>query len=308
MNTIAAYTPGHITGIFHIDDLAEDPLHRGSLGAGFCIDLGVTTRITVLEGDPGEIVFSVGGHPSEDLHVSMTLYRHFIESLPDLPAQRLHIDHIIKPPRGSGFGTSGAGALSLAYALNSCFGRPMSDEEAAGLAHITEIECRTGLGTVIGEFYGGVEVRTKPGAPGIGRVITIPHEPDTCAVFAVHGPHSTSSALSDEKIRENVNRAGRAAMAALGKNPSLANFLELSHQFALETGLCTPWVLKLLQILKKKGIVGSMLMFGEAVFTLVNKDRVMEVKKIFRESVTEGREGKIRIFSSPINTTGGKYL
>jgi pantoate kinase len=308
MNTFAAYTPGHITGIFYIDDLAENPLQRGSLGAGFCIDLGVTTRVRILEKKPGDPVFSVGGLVSDELRVSKTLYTHFIESLPDAPAYRLRIDHLIEPPQASGFGTSGAGALSLSYALNSCFGRPLKDEEAAGLAHITEIECRTGLGTVIGEFHGGFELRTKPGAPGIGKIQKIPCPPDTFAVFAVRGPHSTSSALSDQNIRENVNKAGKSALVALGKNPSMTNFQELSHQFALDTGLCTPWVQELLHLLEKKGIVGSMLMFGEAVFTLVNREKVGEVEKTF-EDFEHGKPGKkIRIFSSQINRSGGKYL
>jgi len=309
MNTIAAYTPGHVTGIFHIADLAEDPLHRGSLGAGFSIDTGVTTRITVLDETPGEPVFSIGGIPSADLKVSAALYRHFTESLPDIPAKHLQIDHIIKPPQGSGFGTSGAGALSLALALNQCFGKPFSSEAVAGLAHITEIECRTGLGTVIGEFYGGVEIRTAPGAPGFGKIVTIPHSRDTRAVFAVRGPYSTSVALSDPEIRDSVNRAGSAALKQLQKEPCLKKFQELSRQFALDTGLCTPWVQSVLHLLEKKDIVGSMLMFGEAVFALVDTDRVREVESLLRKHGNGGFEEKLlRIFSSALNTTGGRYL
>ncbi len=308
MNTITAHAPGHVTGIFYIDDLADDPLHRGSLGAGFSIDRGVTTRISILEDGPGEPVFSIGDNRVNKLPVSSKLYHHFIESLTEIPPQRLQIDHIIEVPQGSGFGTSGAGALSLAFALNRFFGNPFTDEKAASFAHLTEIECRTGLGTVIGEFYGGFEIRTKPGAPGIGSITPIPFSPGIKAVFAVRGPYSTSAALNDVNIRDRINRAGQGALAELEKNPTTTKFQKLSRQFASGTGLFTPWVESVLNFLEKKGIVGSMLMFGEAVFTLVEENSEVDVKGLLRSHTDNSRDkADITIFSTSINTTGGTY-
>jgi mevalonate kinase len=53
------------------------------------------------------------------------------------------VDHHLEVPIGAGFGTSGAAALSLALALNNIFGLGMSKAEAAQIAHVAEIKCKT---------------------------------------------------------------------------------------------------------------------------------------------------------------------
>ena len=44
-----AFCPGHVTAFFEICD-HEEPVKRGSRGAGFCISKGVQTETTVREG------------------------------------------------------------------------------------------------------------------------------------------------------------------------------------------------------------------------------------------------------------------
>ncbi|MDY7030037.1 MAG: GHMP kinase [Spirochaetota bacterium] len=327
MNTITAYAPGHITGIFYIEDSAVDPLHRGSLGAGFSIQAGVTTRIT--SSDPSADFshnqaaadsarsskpqqapqFFLNGQPSNDLNVSKLLYDHFTQSVGKTPHRRLKIEHSIEPPPSSGFGTSGAGALSLALALNKYFEFPLSQEEAARLAHVVEIECKTGLGTVIGEYFGGFEIRTTPGAPGIGTVDLLNYPKDLLALFAVRGPSLTSIALSDPKVREGVNRSGRHNLERLRSEPTIPNFLSCSRSFSIGTGLTTRWVESVLELLDKRGIIGSMLMFGEAVFTLVNRRDGAELEALLRDSCIRAEKERVaQVFSAPINSSGGTYL
>ena len=65
------------------------------------------------------------------------------------------VEHHVEVPLGAGFGTSGAAALSLALALNEALSLGLSKIEAAQLAHVAEVECKTGLGTVIAETFGG---------------------------------------------------------------------------------------------------------------------------------------------------------
>ena len=84
------------------------------------------------------------------------------------------ISHASKFPMGRGYGTSGAGALGLSLALNEVMGLSLADIEAAQIAHLSEIACKTGLGTVLSAFSGGMTLRTKPGAPGVGRTFDIP--------------------------------------------------------------------------------------------------------------------------------------
>ncbi|MGC9312595.1 MAG: pantoate kinase [Sediminispirochaetaceae bacterium] len=314
MNTISAYAPGHITGIFYIEDSAVDPLHRGSLGAGFSIQAGVTTRITSADSAQSSKThqspqFFLNGQPSDDLNVSKRLYDHFTQSAGKTPHRRLKIEHSIEPPQSSGFGTSGAGALSLALALNKYFDFPLSKEDAACLAHLVEIECKTGLGTVIGEYFGGFEIRTAPGAPGIGTVDLLNYPEDLLALFAVRGPSLTSAALSDPKVREGVNRSGRHNLERLRGEPTISNFLSCSRSFSIGTGLTTPWVESVLELLDKRGIIGSMLMFGEAVFTLVERRDGTEAEALLRDSCIRSEKAQTaQVFSTPINSSGGTYL
>jgi len=318
MNTIAAYAPGHVTGIFFIDDLDTDPLKRGSLGAGFSINAGARTEITEQPSSKNRDtthtdtpIFTLNGKAAE-LDVSAAVFSHFIESQTNLPYQQLSISHKIDLPQGSGFGSSGAGALSLALALNRWFGSPFSQEEAAQFAHRAEVECKTGLGTVIGEYYGGFEVRTHPGAPGVGRIVKIPFQTDMRAVFALRGPYSTSSALSSSRIRDKVNLHGKTALDGLQRDPSVNNFLRYSRQFAEGTGLFTPWVADILEALDARKIIGSMLMFGEGVFTLAPADRAAEIEGELKEYCARKNCTKLRdtpvVFTEAINQTGGILL
>lgn len=317
MDTVAAYAPGHITGIFFIDDLDSDPLKRGSLGAGFSIDPGATTRIETLRDGRSAPAsrtelphFYLNGAAAE-LDVSSTVFSHFIDSAPTLPERNLIVSHKIDLPQGSGFGTSGAGALSLALALNQWGGAPFSNTEAAQFAHRAEVECRTGLGTVIGEFFGGFEIRTKTGAPGYGEILHIPYQEDLRAVFAVRGPYSTSKALASAEVRNKVNLNGKTALDGLQRDPSVQNFLRYSRQFAEGTGLFTPWVADILEVLDAHRIIGSMLMFGEGVFTLASADKAAEIEAELR-SYCARKAGEDTtppvVFTAGINSSGGTLL
>lgn len=311
MNTIAAYAPGHITGIFFIDDLDSNPLKQGSLGAGFSIDLGATTMIATSADRRKDLPrFYLNGRPAE-LDVSSAVFTHFIDSAPTFPAANIVIEHKIDLPQGSGFGTSGAGALSLALALNCWSGSPFSDEEAAQFAHRAEVECKTGLGTVIGEYYGGFEIRTRTGAPGYGALTQIPFREDLRMVCALRGPYSTSSALSSEVVRQQVNLNGKVALEGLRRDPSVQNFLRYSRQFAEGTGLITPWVADILEVLDANKIIGSMLMFGEGVFTLAAAETASEIEaevQAYCRRKYGGDTDAPLVFSSSINSSGGTLL
>ena len=47
LRQVAAFSPGHLTGLFYMQDASSDALLAGSLGAGFSILKGVTTIIEV---------------------------------------------------------------------------------------------------------------------------------------------------------------------------------------------------------------------------------------------------------------------
>ncbi len=266
--TAVAFAPAHITGFFEICDSRKNPLLKGSRGAGISISKGVFTRVRLKPGGNG-VVIRINGKRSR-APVSRAVLRHFARKGFAWPG-KLELDHTVQVPMGSGFGTSGAGALSLALAMNSLFGNRLTRVEAAQVAHLAEIECRTGLGTVIGEFAGGFEVRTKAGAPGIGKVVKLPASKNTEIICLWFGPVSKPTALSSRDFRKAVNMAGRGAVQKLLKCPAL--FLELSRKFAESLpGLITPRMRRALDGCDREKIPCSAMMIGRSLFALARND------------------------------------
>src|SRR5204862_3485485 len=120
------------------------------------------------------------------------------------------ISHQSAVRSGLGDGTSGSGALSLSLALNEAMGLSLSMLEAAQIAHLCEVECQTGLGTVTSVFSGGLTVRTEPGAPEIGQVRKMLLPSSLSIVSASFGPISTRRVLADDYLKKTINACGRA--------------------------------------------------------------------------------------------------
>jgi len=147
MKEFAAFSPGHITGLFQICDDAEEPLLKGSRGAGVSITRGVITKVRIERAPETSFEIRINGNGLKSAKVSECV----INALLPIAGgnYKILVNHDINVPIGSGFGSSGAGALSLALALNEAFRLGLSRVEAAQVAHIAEVRCKTGLGTVI---------------------------------------------------------------------------------------------------------------------------------------------------------------
>jgi len=297
-----AFSPGHITGFFHICDQSPDPLLRGSLGAGFSLTQGVTTLVRKIGRDSSTSIININGKRAAQAAVSQCVIELFFAGLKSKP-QPLQIDHRLTIPMGSGLGSSGAGALSLAYALNSSFSNPFTALKAAQIAHLAEVQCKTGLGTVIAESVGGLEIRTKAGAPGIGQIRTIPVSEDIEALNIVFGALSTKTALNDPATRTKINSRGEDLVTRFSRDLSLQAFLDCSREFAEYSGLITERVRKVMALLDARGFQCSMPMFGEGVFTLVQEKHSAEILALFDNYAT----GAV-IIKSKINTQGGKVI
>lgn len=243
---------------------------------------------------------SVSNSAEVSKHVVNAFLSQFKE---EMEKHKIVVEHNVEMPIGAGFGTSGAAALSIALALNKTFELGMSKTEAAKIAHIAEVECKTGLGTVIAETFGGIEIRTKPGAPGIGEVRHIPAEKDMVVVCLSFGPLSTKKFLTDEAIRKRINEFGGKLLDRLVEEPSVANFMKFSRQFAEHVGLITDKLRSVLKAADEAGFVCSMPMFGESIFTITEKDSLPELLKIFEK---HGLSGKTIV--SGIDFEGARLL
>lgn len=281
MMEASAFAPGHLTGFFQICDEAEDPLLRGSRGAGFSTTLGVHTRVEAEPAGRNSVTVIINGERTGEAGVSENVAKRMLSVL-DRP-HRIRVEHEAQLPIGAGFGSSGGGALSLALALNEALGLGMSCVEAAQVAHLAEIECRTGLGTVLAELTGGFGVLVRPGAPGIGEAVKFRHG-DLSAVCLHLGPISTKEALGNPELRRRINELGGTFVDELHRDRRLEPFMQLSRHFAEHVGLITPRLRAVLDKADEAGFPCTMAMFGEVAFSLVESDRADGVVETLRDA------------------------
>lgn len=302
MKVAEAFSPCHITGFFQIDDKSKDPLYVGSRGSGFSIKDGVKTTVKVERNSKPRYQISINDVLT-DFEVSEHLLNMYISRFEDIKNFRILVDHRVNVPIGAGLGTSGAAALGLSLALNDLFELGMSRVEAAQLAHVAEVECKTGLGTVIAEAYGGFEIRVKAGAPGVGEVIQVPVPRDTVVFCLIFGPLSTKSLLTDNDVCRRVNMLGGKLVDKMVKDPKIHNFMKFSRMFSDHVGLMSGEVIKIFKIMDEAGFIMSMPMFGDGVFTICKDDLVEDILGILHDHKFNGR-----IILSEIDFDGARII
>lgn len=296
-----AYCPGHITGFFEICDQPEDILKKGSRGAGVSIEKGVITMVSLKPAKQTSIKVYVNGVESE-----APVTKNVVEQVLKIADEKfiVTVTHEVEIPIGAGMGASGAGAFSTALALNKALNLGLTYDKVAQIAHIAEIVNKTGLGTVLAQSRGGVEIRIKPGAPGIGYVDLIPAGPDIVVVCGSLGPIETKKMLSKPELREKINRIGGKMVDELVKNASIEKLVELSKRFATEIGLMSERIREVIKKLEDNGFVhASMAMFGETVFCFVKREKANQVLNILKKYFDKGV-----ILISDINFTGARIL
>ena len=262
-----AFCPAHITGFFKAELDKEDSKQLGSLGAGFSIQKGVKTIVTIRDKtkhDISNFAIKVNGFESGDMRVSELVLSRF-----STEGKFLDITHEIDVPVGYGFGCSAAVALSLAIALNDALECKLSKIKVAQIAHDVEIECKTGLGDVLASYHGGFEIRVKPGAPGIGEVKKINSKEKRDVIIICFNPISTKKFLS-ERI-SSINGLGGKMVNRLIESNDTEEFQDMSVEFAKYVDVVTPKMNEVINLLHKNGIKCGVALFGETIFSLVTK-------------------------------------
>ena len=274
-----AFCPAHITGFFKAELDKEDSKQLGSLGAGFSIQKGVKTTVTVRERtkhDISDFAIKVNGFESGDMRVSELVLSRF-----SVKGKFIDVTHDIDVPVGYGFGCSAAVALSLSIALNDALDYKLTKIQVAQIAHDIEIECRTGLGDVLASYHGGFEVRVKPGAPGIGQVKKINSKEKRDVIIICFNPISTKKFLK-EKI-SSINGLGGKMVKKLVESNDTEEFQDMSVKFAKYVNVVTPKMNQVINLLHKNGIKCGVALFGETVFSLVTKNEKNKVKEILKQ-------------------------
>jgi len=153
-----AFCPAHVTGFFkaHLEENQGVTEEFGSTGAGFSIKKGVTTKITISPRTNQKRKFRIStkGFQSDKTDVSEFVLNEYLK-LGNFDDFFFDIEHKISIPVGYGLGSSGAVALSLSYALDQVLEVKLDKIEIGKIAHIAEINCKTGLGDVLASYHGG---------------------------------------------------------------------------------------------------------------------------------------------------------
>jgi len=289
-----AFCPGHITGFFKAEVDEKRPELQGSIGAGFCIKEGVTTRVSVSSSEKPSFKIKVTGYQSDNTQVSEFVIGEFFNLVKE--NYFVDVEHQIEIPVGYGLGSSGAVALSLAFALNKALQTNLSRTQIGQIAHRAEIFCKTGLGTVLSSYHGGFEIRTKQGAPGIGSLRKI--HTDSSAVMICFSPISTKKFIKNDLSK--INGLGGKMVGKLIKSRDHQEFLDMSLEFAKYVNVITPKMSTVIKDLQKNGFKCGVAMFGETVFTLVPKskeDQVIEIFKKYDDGI---------VIKSSIDTSGAR--
>jgi pantoate kinase len=188
------------------------------------------------------------------------------------------IDHRIEMPIGAGFGTSAAGAVSTALALAEAIGLRLTLNQIGQLAHVAEIRCATGLGTVSGVLRGGAILIVEAGAPGYDYVDWLPVDPSCRIVTASFAPIPKEGILFSRNVLAVVNEQAEKVMRQVQEEPDPALFLKLCYSFAQKAGFMTPRVRACIEAALAAGALGATQnQIGESFHALVERQRVDEV-------------------------------
>ncbi len=303
-----AFAPGAISSFFQIhDSKAGNPIadlnRMGSIGGGFGLERGVYTTVTVEETKKNSVSVWINGKTTQ-----AKTTRHIIKTLLDKTDENytVKVEHQIEVPIGMGFGTSAGGALTAGLALKEATNLPLTYNQIGQAAHVAEIQCQTGLGTVSSLTSGsGLILVTKPGAPGFCKTDRIPISPSLVMVIG-YCPSliPKKPVFTSPEKKEKINCEGKKTLGAILTKPILENFLAQCKLFSEKSGYSTENVRKLIKAAEQAGAVGAAQnMIGEAVHAVVHEQHAYGVEEAFKQILP-----KEQVFNSRIDFQGARLI
>ncbi len=276
---VRAFIPAHITAFF-VPAFHDDPLRAGSLGAGINLSKGTNVFASIetrtLE---RHIHVAFNGEPVQRKRATIT-YSVANELVPRDFTGEVEIWQYFDFPSGYGFGNSAGGALGTALALGYAFGGTWL--KAAQTAHKHEVLNRGGLGDVVAQLAGGIEVRVKAGGPGYSVVDNLFFEDYRVLVIPL-GRLSTKEVLDGDVVKA-IKVEGRKALENLLREPRPELMMVLARGFAEKTGLLSGELLELARELDKVlSNPPSMIMLGKGLFALVRDKELENAKNLLAD-------------------------
>ena len=288
MKRAMAFSPGGISSFFEICDTTKDgnfieDLERvGARGGGFGIERGVLTEVSVEEAKTSSIRVLINGKISPQAKTTKTVAQALLSKADR--AFHVTVNHGVDVPIGAGFGSSAAGALTTSLALSNALNLHLTYNQLGRIAHVAEVQCKTGLGTVGPLMLGGCVLTVEPGAPGTSIIDRIPITDDYVVVAGVFGPTPTKQVLSSLEKRREINRWGRKTLDAILAEPSIENFLACCLEFAEKTGFMTQRLRELVNLAENAGAVGvAQNMVGEAIHVVALEENAEKIAEAFKQ-------------------------
>ncbi|UCE96088.1 MAG: hypothetical protein JSV51_00290 [Candidatus Bathyarchaeota archaeon] len=303
-----AFSPAGISSFFEICDktpegtLIPNLEHAGARGGGFVIEKGVLTEVKVTESEKPIIEVYINKKPFPKAETTKAVATVLLEKT-DKPFKAI-VHHKVGVPIGAGFGSSAAGAISAALALSKALDFNLTILQAGKVAHIAEITCQTGLGTVGPIILGGCVITAEPGSPRHAVIDRLPTTSEHRIVAACCRSTPTKEILASAETRRMVNQHGRDTVNRILRNPSLENFMRASREFARKAGFTTTLTDKLMNLAEKAGAIGAAQnMVGEAVHALATIDSANRVAEAFKKVLPHKN-----ILITKIDTQGARLL
>ncbi|MBX5328886.1 MAG: GHMP kinase [Candidatus Bathyarchaeota archaeon] len=303
-----AFSPAGISSFFEICDCEKngnpisDVEKIGARGGGFGIQKGVTTYVDVSEAERNNVQVFINEKIAPEAETTKTVAKALLDKVDH--TYNVVVKHKVEIPIGAGFGSSAAGALTTALALSKALGLNLTYNQLGRIAHVAEVKCKTGLGTVGPLMLGGCIITLEPGAPGIAVIDRIPISTDYVVVAGIFGPIPTKEVLSSQEKRLAVNKWGRKTLEKILAEPSLENFLACCREFAEKTGFVTERVRTLMKLADKADAIGAAQnMVGEAVHALTTSENVDRVVQTFKQVLPEQK-----ILVSQVDIQGARLL
>jgi len=292
--TAKAFSPSGISSFFEICDTTSDgrPLldleKVGSRGGGFGFQKGVTTEVIVSDAETSNIRVFINEKDAPEAETTKNVVQMLLNKISK--TYNVVVKHKVEVSIGAGFGSSAAGALTTALTLSKALGLNLTYNQLGRIAHVAEVKCKTGLGTVGPLMLGGCILTIEPGAPGIAIIDRIPISADYVIVAGVFGPTPTREVLSSPERRIAVNKWGRKTLEKILAEPSLENFLVCCREFAEKTGFMTERVRALVRLAEKAGAIGAAQnMVGEAVHALTTLENTERVAQAFKQALSQDK-------------------
>jgi pantoate kinase len=264
-----AFAPAHVSGLFAVHAEAEEPLQRGSRGAGWSLSRGATATATTAAATQVRIGGQVAQAP-----VTRDALRRMV------PGRHFHVDLRLDLPVGQGFGMSAAGTLAACLAAAAV--TDIDPEEALQATHAAEVAAGTGLGDAVGSWFGSGEVRIRAGCPPHGWAMRVDPPEHTEFVFCVAGPGiPTPTILGDAAWRQRTREFGDAAVdriVAAGRELAWERILAESAAFTQALGLLPESLQRAADVLPG-GVVWGQCMLGTSLWVTGPADALTAAAK-----------------------------